>query len=348
MDSQKAIKESTRRRTRGLLTSPQKYCQFGTTRLPILEENDPSAYRPLEGLPIDTAQQTLINAVWTASTKTQKRNACCSIQYYFSKIMEPPRGKNFSYYGTTLQDENGNYTAGIYVHWSTVAPMVQKYRHKSELTFRFKGFYSFEEACLWVHNNVPARTKVQYEEMEPREGTLLEYQWQEVRRLTEENQHLNKELERLYSLLDNNDFILQQLLPDAQDPDDDPSEEEDQQAEVNIFGAFQQNSAPPSIPKVTLLSRAQQIVKEHEQGHSNVLPNVELHSSPLNLDDIPPVRIPRAQYPDRIQTEENPLFGTPQNPNRRSGKEPAEESTTAQPQPRRQRGKPRNNWRRQQ
>ena len=92
-------------------TVTKKFCRFGKTTLPLLENDDPRGFRPLENLPIDNQQKCLLDAIWRARNGKEKLDACCALQYYLNKIMEPPLGRNFSYYALLNGPKPGSDTS---------------------------------------------------------------------------------------------------------------------------------------------------------------------------------------------------------------------------------------------
>ena len=154
-------------------TVTQKFCRFGKTTLPLLENDDPRGFRPLENLPIDNQQKCLLDAIWRARNGKEKLDACCALQYYLNKIMEPPLGRNFSYYALL----NGP-KPGLYCYYSTLLSakenVIQPY---------YKGFYSFTDALNFVWDNVHDKNSLIYVEEEPREGILIESYQVELKRL---------------------------------------------------------------------------------------------------------------------------------------------------------------------
>ncbi|KAK7329168.1 hypothetical protein VNO77_23318 [Canavalia gladiata] len=87
--------------------------KYGQIQLPVLSQEDPSAFRPLPDLPVDLQQKTLLNALWKASTKRTKHQA-------------GPR-------------------KGLYCKYSTLSATVGESRN-----CHWKGFYSFTEAYEYL------------------------------------------------------------------------------------------------------------------------------------------------------------------------------------------------------
>lgn len=169
------------------VTATEKQCRFGKTVLPILEENDRRGFKPLEGLPLDLQQRCLLDGIWRASSRKKTLDACCALQYYFSKIMEPPQGRNFSYYVLY----NGP-KAGIYCYYSSLVKAMEKVESP-----HYKGFYSFSEALNNIWDNVHNKNATIYIEEEPRHGPFVESYATEVRDLRAQINELITEITEL-------------------------------------------------------------------------------------------------------------------------------------------------------
>ena len=95
--------------------------------------------------------------------------------------MQPPLGKNFSYYALITFPGEADCNVGIYTTWTELVRIRTRKEREGNEYFLFKGFYSFEEAVTWVYHQIPSTTNVEYLELEPREGTMIEFQWQQIK-----------------------------------------------------------------------------------------------------------------------------------------------------------------------
>lgn len=122
----------------GTAQPSQPMCKFGKYSLPILGEHDRRRFDPLRKYPIDEQQQCLLDGIWAARGSQEKLNACNALQFYFSKIIQKPIGKNFAYYVLYTSKAKG-----IYTRYATLCSAIEG-RPKGADTW--KGFYSFAEA----------------------------------------------------------------------------------------------------------------------------------------------------------------------------------------------------------
>ncbi|KAI9111266.1 hypothetical protein K1719_017678 [Acacia pycnantha] len=82
---------------------------FGSTVLVKYPPGHSKAFKPLPHLPTpDESQQCLLDALWNASTAKQKHTALNALNFYFSKILEKPLSKNFSFYVLFERRKAGN------------------------------------------------------------------------------------------------------------------------------------------------------------------------------------------------------------------------------------------------
>ncbi|KAI9072014.1 hypothetical protein K1719_046021 [Acacia pycnantha] len=143
---------------------------FGSTVLVKLPPGHIKAFKPLPHLPTpDESQQCLLDALWNASTARQKHTALSALKYYFSKILEKPLSKNFSFYVLFRGDR-----PGIYINY----PELVKAIRNSPRPF-WQGYYSFQEAWNQATTSLPPLIFVEGKsiaELPPQIGTdfLLE------------------------------------------------------------------------------------------------------------------------------------------------------------------------------
>ncbi|KAK7329170.1 hypothetical protein VNO77_23320 [Canavalia gladiata] len=161
--------------------------KYGQIQLPVLSQEDPSAFRPLPDLPVDLQQRTLLNALWKASTKRTKHQALNALQFYFSRIMTPPLGKGFAYYALVRGPRKG-----LYCKYSTLSATVGESRN-----CHWKGFYSFIEAYEYLLDFC-RDTKQIYIEEEDHQGLTQGLQ-EEIAELTDLIAEERAELSRLLS-----------------------------------------------------------------------------------------------------------------------------------------------------
>ncbi|KAL5997401.1 hypothetical protein ACLOJK_008331 [Asimina triloba] len=191
--------ESMRKRKSEFTESKSsRFCKFGKTVLPILAQNDPTGYRPLTNMSVDTQQKCLLDAIWRQGTTSQKLNACCSLQWYFHKIMQPPLGKNFSFYALCTGKNKG-----IYAYYSSLMKAIGL-----EKDHQYRGFYSFAEALDYLYTQIKNPKETIFIEEEPREGPMMEQLQQTIREMTEEIGNMCTEIRRLKALA--NEFERQQ------------------------------------------------------------------------------------------------------------------------------------------
>ncbi|KAI9084690.1 hypothetical protein K1719_033334 [Acacia pycnantha] len=119
---------------------------FGSTVLVKYPPGHSKAFKPLPHLPTpDESQQCLLDALWNASTAKQKHTALNALNFYFSKILEKPLSKNFSFY-VLFRGER----PGIYINY----PELVKAIGNSSRPF-WQGFYSFQEAWNQATASLP-------------------------------------------------------------------------------------------------------------------------------------------------------------------------------------------------
>ncbi|UYC36392.1 hypothetical protein [Black pepper virus B] len=147
----------------------QQLVTFGKVSLPVLPEDSAKRYIPLEALgKPNTQQQALLDAIWISQTKRQKLDACCALQYYFTKVQMPPQGKGYSYYALSRGAK-----PGIYRSYATLCAV------KGENPYnQFKGFYSFDEAKAYMQQN---HRGPYYVEHEPRPTATVEDHIQDLK-----------------------------------------------------------------------------------------------------------------------------------------------------------------------
>ncbi|KAI9070478.1 hypothetical protein K1719_047558 [Acacia pycnantha] len=143
---------------------------FGSTVLVKYPPGHSKAFKPLPHLPTpDESQQCILDALWNASTAKQKHTALNALNFYFSKILEKPLSKNFSFY-VLFRGER----PGIYINY----PELVKAIGNSSRPF-WHGFYSFQEAWNQATASLPPPIFVEGKsiaELPPQIGTdfLLE------------------------------------------------------------------------------------------------------------------------------------------------------------------------------
>ncbi|KAI9110928.1 hypothetical protein K1719_018048 [Acacia pycnantha] len=119
---------------------------FGSTVLVKYLPGHSKAFKPLPHLPTpEESQQCLLDALWNASTARQKHTSLNALNYYFSKILEKPLSKNFSFYVLFRGDR-----PSIYINY----PELVKAIGNNPRPFR-QGYYSFQEAWNQATTTLP-------------------------------------------------------------------------------------------------------------------------------------------------------------------------------------------------
>jgi len=167
----------------------QKFMRFGLAQLPVLELDNPSAFRPMEGLPVDPQQRTLLNSLWKAKTKEAKHQALNALQYYFAKLMTPPMGKSYAFYSLVRGPKKG-----IYYHYPSLCEVVGNRRN-----CHWRGFYSFQEAYDFLLKHCDEEERIFIEK--EGHGALSFSLEQEITELKNVLSEERKELNRLQTIL---------------------------------------------------------------------------------------------------------------------------------------------------
>ncbi|KAI9126777.1 hypothetical protein K1719_002373 [Acacia pycnantha] len=119
---------------------------FGSTVLVKYSPGHSKAFKPLPHLPTpDESQQCLLDALWNASTAKQKHTALNALNFYFSKILEKPLSKNFSFYVLFERRK-----ARIYINYPELVKAIEIALGPSR-----RGFYSFQEARNRATRSLP-------------------------------------------------------------------------------------------------------------------------------------------------------------------------------------------------
>ncbi|KAI9095316.1 hypothetical protein K1719_026350 [Acacia pycnantha] len=113
---------------------------FGSTVTVEYPRRHDKAFKPLPHLPtLDESQQCLLDALWNASTAKQKHTTLNALNFYFSKILEKPLSKNFSFY-VLFRGER----PGIYINY----PELIQNNHLHNLLLGTQSYNRLQISCL--------------------------------------------------------------------------------------------------------------------------------------------------------------------------------------------------------